>query len=164
MDAAGGSRYGVAMKTRTLLPLLLLAGCGIDQSPCGPGGVESARMQLLATDVEFARHASERDIGEAFAAVLAPDAVFLPMNHPALYGPDDIVEFFSDTGGLRLGWTPADAEVARGCDIGYTFGAWRAQGEDADGNRLDFHGKYLGAWRHDAERGWRLAVYMQNAD
>lgn len=152
------------MRIPCILVVLLVTGCGDDELACGPGGPESARMRLLATDVEFSRQASEVDLTTAFAAVLAPDAVFLPMNDLALYGPDDIIDFFTGHGQVRMHWTPANAEVGLRCDIGYTYGAWSAEVAGDDGEPLDYSGKYLGTWRRDAERGWRLAVYMQNAD
>lgn len=119
-------------------------------------------MRLLATDVEFARVAYEQGLSDAFSAFLADDAVYLPMNYPALYGHANAARFVAGSDGVRVAWTPANAEVARGCDIGYTFGSWHAQGTDADGKALDAEGKYLGMWRFDAEAGWKVVVYMQN--
>lgn len=151
------------MRTSSILAAVFVTACAGDD-PCGPGGAESARMRLLATDVEFSRHASEAGLAPAFETVLMPEAVFLPMNSHALYGPDDIIAFFAGNPDVRMRWTPADAEVGGRCDIGYTYGAWSAQVNDGDGGTQDFSGKYLGTWRLQPERGWRLAVYMQNAD
>lgn len=150
---------------KTVFAVAIVAGtaaCGWQDSPCPPGGVEEARMRLLATDVEFARVAYEQGLPAAFTAFLADDAVYLPMNYPALYGAGDAARFVTGNDGVRVAWTPADAEVARSCDIGYTFGSWHAQGTDPDGAALDAEGKYLGMWRFDADAGWRVAVYMQN--
>lgn len=119
-------------------------------------------MRLLATDVEFARVAHEQGLPEAFGSFMSEDAVYLPMNYPALYGPVDAAQFVAGSEGIKVAWTPADAEVARSCDVGYTFGTWHAQGADLDGNPLDARGKYLGVWRHTAETGWKVTVYMQN--
>lgn len=141
---------------------LAAAGCGWQDAPCGPGGIDEARMRLLATDVEFARVANEQGMPDAFTAFLADDAVYLPMNFPALYGPEDAAGFVAGSEGVRIAWTPADADVAGNCDIGYTFGSWHAQGADAEGAALDVRGKYLGVWRLDAETGWKVIVYMQN--
>ncbi len=146
-----------------LLSFVLMSGCGMRESPCGPDGVEGARMSLLATDLGMSRLAREQGMEAAFAGNLTDDAVFLPMNYPTLYGPQDIATFFSGTAGLQLAWTPADAEVAQSCEIGYVFGAWTVTGADADGNELDARGKYLGIWRRMDDQ-WRLSVYMQNMD
>lgn len=142
----------------------LVAGCGWQAGPCGRDGIDGARMRLLAADAAFARAAFERGPAAAFAEVLADHSVFLAGNYATLYGIDDIVTFFSGSEGVRMSWTPADGEVARSCELGYTFGAWRAGGEDVDGNPLDLRGKYLGVWRHAPDTGWRLAVYMHNSD
>lgn len=145
-----------------LVAVGLVSACGWQDSPCGPGGVEEARMRLLATDVEFARVAHEQGLPAAFSAFLADDAVYLPMNFPAIYGTGDAAGFVAGNDGIRVAWTPADADVAQSCDIGYTFGSWHAQGTDADGAALDVRGKYLGVWRLEAETGWKVVVYMQN--
>lgn len=150
------------------LPLLVLivawlAGCTGPESSCGPEGKDAARMQLLATDVDFARQAAYGALAEAFAGVLIEDAVFLPMNYPALYGRDNIVGFFGGSEPEYITWTPANAEIAGSCDIGYTFGTWQARVAGEGDATTDFSGKYLGAWHRDPERGWRLAVYMQNS-
>lgn len=121
-------------------------------------------MRLLAADAAFARTAFEHGPAAAFASVLAPDAVFLSANYPTLYGIDDVLTFLGGAEALRMSWVPADAEVAQSCELGYTFGAWTAAGQDADGNPIDLAGKYLGVWRHVADAGWRLTVYMQNSD
>jgi ketosteroid isomerase-like protein len=142
---------------------MFLAGCGWQGSPCAPDGVEGARMSLLATDLEMSRIAREQGMEAAFALHLTDDAVFLPMNFPTLYGPEDITTFFAGAAGLSMSWTPADAEIAQSCEIGYVFGAWTVTGADADGNTLDARGKYLGVWRR-LEGQWRLSVYMQNMD
>lgn len=142
----------------------LMAGCGWQATPCGAGGADDARMRLLAADAAFSRTAFERGPAAAFGEVLDADSVFLASNYGTLYGVDDVVTFLGGDEALRMSWIPADAEVARGCDIGYTFGAWSAGGADADGNPLDLSGKYLAVWRYQDEGGWRLAVYMQNSD
>lgn len=141
-----------------------LAGCGWQPSPCGAGGAEDARMRLLAADAAFSRIAFERGPAAAFGDVLDADSVFLAANYGTLYGVDDVVTFLGGDEALRMSWIPADAEVARGCDVGYTFGAWSATGTDADDNPLDMSGKYLAVWRFREDAGWRLAVYMQNGD
>lgn len=142
---------------------VFLGGCGFQGTSCGPDGVEGARMTLLATDLEMSRIAHEQGMETAFASNLTDDAVFLPMNFPTLYGPQDIATFFSGTEALSMSWTPADAEIAQSCEVGYVFGAWAVAGSDADGNELDARGKYLGIWRY-LDGQWRLSVYMQNMD
>jgi ketosteroid isomerase-like protein len=126
--------------------------------------MEGGGLRVATTSAEFARRAVEHGPAHAFASVLADDAVFLAPNHPTLYGADDIVTYLDGAPGLRMTWTTADAEVARSCDIGYTFGAWTAGGEDADGNPVVAQGKYLATWRHVRDIGWRLTVYIQNLD
>lgn len=147
-----------------VLFVVWLAGCGSPESSCGREGEDAARMQLLATDVEFARQAADGTLAEAFAGMLVEDAIFLPMNYPALYGRDNIVEFFGGSEPAYITWTPANAEIANSCDIGYTFGSWQARVTEEGGESSDFSGKYLGAWHRDPEQGWRLAVYMQNSN
>lgn len=141
----------------------MLCACGWP-TPCGGGGADGSRMQLAALNAEFARVAVQRGPAEAFRRVLADDAVFLAANYPALYGPDDIVAFLDGAPGVRMSWTTADAEVASGCDVGYTFGAWNASGADTDGNPVALAGKYAAVWRRPPDGAWRLAVYIQNTD
>lgn len=151
-----GRWWGVAV-------LALVQGCGWVTSPCGPGGPEAARMALLASDVEASRIAREQGMASVIEVYFEDDAVFLPMNWPTLYGREDIGLFFSGTERITLSWTPADAEVSLSCDMGYSYGAWTAFGDDPDGNAFDLRGKYFAMWRPH-EGGWRVGFYMQNAD
>jgi ketosteroid isomerase-like protein len=115
-------------------------------------------MLLLASDVEFARIARTDGFAAATSTFVADGAVLLPMNHPAVYGRDDIAGFFAGTEQMLFSWTPADGEVGASCDIGTTFGAWSVQDEGGP-----VTGKYLAAWRFDGT-SWKVVTLMHNAD
>ncbi len=120
----------------------------------------TAAAELLDADRRLGREASTRDFGDAFAALLAEDAI---MPAPALGGFAEGREailglLLRDTLNLtsRVEWTPARAGVSADGTQGLTIGTMRVT--RADGRRADY--KYLAYWiRRDGR--WQVRVWRR---
>ena len=89
-------------------------------------------------DVKAAYAAWDQAFGKgdakAIAAFYAPDALFLPVTHDVIKGPDGVEKFFS--GLFKLGVTGHKLELIEAHGAGNeVFGAakWSANGKDASG-------------------------------
>lgn len=112
---------------------------------------------LLAADRELDASVAARD-GQAFRALLAPDAVFTGSSS-LLQGRDAVWQRWSrffEPEGPTLRWTPRAAGVATSGDLGWTVGdaryAWKAKGVAPRDSR------YLTVWRKGPDGRWVVAL------
>ena len=125
--------------------------------------VETARAALLKADTDFARMSVARGFSEAFAAYLAEDATYFPMNAQPISGREGIVAHLSGgPPGATLEWKPVKAETSRSGDLGYTWGTYQYKWIDTDGQKKVNHGKYVTVWRKQAGGSWKVVADIGN--
>jgi ketosteroid isomerase-like protein len=124
------------------LALLACAGRSLPAAPHG-GDRHAAEAAMIAADEAFSAAAVARD-AEAFARLVAPDAVFFTARG-LRQGREAVVEswrpFLTD-GGPVLRWASHRAEASAAGDLGFTVGRWELSG---DGETAT--GQYLTVWR-----------------
>ncbi len=118
---------------------------------------------LIQADKDFAKAAAERG-AEGFLSFFADDAAILPKNGAPITGKEALTKAFRDTWaqpGYSLQWTPLEAEMASGSDIGYTYGSYERK-RVVDGKPLVETGKYVTIWRRQRDGKWKVIVDMGN--
>ncbi len=138
---------------------LIVLVAGIAAGCSKPANVEQERAALMAADRDWSQTAGDPD---KFVTFLAADGSIYPPGMPIVTGPDAIKEAFrkmSSAPGFALSWTPNKAEVSAEGDIGYTTGAYEVS--SAAGAEK---GKYVTVWKKQADRSWKVAEDIFNAD
>jgi len=145
---------------RRLLVLILLSMLAACHDPSGAQAAAAAK--LLQTDRAFAAQSLDQGTAAAFYARMREDAIQLPANGPPLQGSRRIRDHLGALGLQVLDWTPRQAEVSRGLDLGWTWGEWRLL-QSAASRKVLAHGKYLNVWQRGADGSWKLAADIGNA-
>jgi len=150
----------------TLLALVGLCGCATTTHP--PVTVlpvistEANRKALLDADSAFSRLSEEKGAAQAFYQFLAPEATYLPMGGPPIKGREAIrIHLSAGTNGV-LKWKPAEADVARSGDSGYTWGNYEFQSTGPDGQAQTNYGKYITVWRKQPDGSWKAVLDGSN--
>ena len=122
------------------------------------------RAALMNTDRAWSE--SMPDV-EKILAFYAEGAFFLPANAPIAQGKEAIratltKQFFGP--GVSLTWKPTTAQVSESADLGYTIGTYQRTINDAKGNPVTTVGKYLTAWRKQADGQWKVVADCFNSD
>lgn len=142
--------------TRILTVVLVLGLAGVALAEEPPTGVAG---EVWAADVEFDRASAEGDL-EAFAALLAEDAVFLGSGR--LDGRESIVRawgpLFAEDRATVLRWKPHTVEVAASGDLAYTLGDFESTTTMPDGTMSRMTGTYVSIWRRGEDGEWRAVV------
>lgn len=133
--------------------IVAVSGCA------GGANVEEERNALMALDREWAQTTSDL---EKFMSYLAADATMSAPGAPAMKGADTIRTAYAEmlkVPGFSVTWTPEKAEVAASGDVAYTTGAYTSTMAGATEK-----GKYLTAWRKQADGTWKVTEDIFNSD
>lgn len=143
--------------------MTLLAGCATKSGGSRPGAIESARKQLIETDIAFSQTASQIGVAEAFYEYLAEDAVWLPTGSEPVLGREAVRDKLREAEGTQLMWEPQFADVARSGELGYTWGLYESRSRTLEGRERVSRGKYTTIWRRQPPDGrWRAVLDTGN--
>jgi uncharacterized protein (TIGR02246 family) len=95
------------------------------------------------------------------------DASVLPFNAPIATGKDQIRKVWSQlmsNPGFRLRFGPTKVEVARSADLAYEIGTFELALADESGKSSATRGKYVVAWKKQANGEWKAAADIFNTD
>ncbi len=152
------------MKATTLAiaTLVLSVGCDLPTSR----QQEADRLSLFRADSLFAYETAERG-AEGWASHFESDGVMFPPSG-RVDGRDAIRERMQGVfteGAPSLEWTPTEAVVSAGGNLGYTLGRWESRAETAaGGDSVIAAGHYVTIWKRDSTGQWRVAVDIGNRD
>lgn len=142
---------------RYLVVLGLLAGLS---AACGSSvNVEQERDALLQRDRAWSD--SAKDL-EKFLSFFAPDASIYPPGMPIATGAAAIRDSFTKMAsmpGFSIAWTPTKADVSANGDLGHTAGTY-----DLTMAGASEKGKYVTAWKKQADGQWMVTDDIFNAD
>ena len=134
--------------------LAAVTGCS------APSATERAKV-LLDTDAAFARAAAVNGAAAAFRDYAALDALSLPQGQNPVHGREPIYRsMLPDTG--ELSWVPRGADIARGRDLGYTWGEYQFRETGLNGPGPVHYGKYLTVWKRQPDGSWKFVVDAGN--
>jgi ketosteroid isomerase-like protein len=103
----------------------------------------------------------------AFVAATDPSFKFFPPNAPLIESRAEIEKFWRslvETPGLSVVWAPKGAEVAKGGDLGYSFGAYSLKTGVGTSDPKESLGKYVTIMRKQANGSWAPVVDIFNPD
>jgi ketosteroid isomerase-like protein/mannose-6-phosphate isomerase-like protein (cupin superfamily) len=134
-----------------LVAVALAAGC----TPAA--NVEQEKAALMSADREWS--GTVKDPAK-FATFFADGGAMHPQGMPTVTGRANIEKMFAEMAnapGSSLQWTPTKAEV--GGDVGYTVGTYQSSM-----NGVAEKGKYVTAWKKQADGSWKVMDDIFNAD
>jgi ketosteroid isomerase-like protein len=155
---------------RPWAPVFLLSlaiGCG--PSPAAAPAVDLAaeRASVLAADKAWSEaFQASSDKVTTFLATVAEGADLLAPDAPLAQGKDAIravLESLVALPGFDVIWTASKGEVSADGSLGYTIGSYQMKVPGPDGKLVRIDGKYLTAWRKQADGSWKVTADMFNA-
>jgi ketosteroid isomerase-like protein len=131
---------------------------------CSSGlDLEREKMNLLQTDIEFARVSVASDAAEAFNQFLDNECLMLSNGSEPLMGREKIYKQMKNrAGSYTLSWIPQRAEVAAAADMGWTWGNFILDYMASDGTQKISYGKYVNVWKRQPDGQWKVLVDMGN--
>jgi ketosteroid isomerase-like protein len=145
---------------RVIIGLLLVvtAGCATPSSTRIPAEARDGAAELLAVDRQFSADAAAMGLPKAFAMYADAQSRRVTPDGPMPSGPS---EFFASLSRLPAGatmtWSPREAGVSRGGDMGWTWGDYHFR--PAPGSRAGpTHGRYVTVWHRTGEGVWRITL------
>lgn len=135
-----------------VLAVTIGAALGLLSAVSASGAPQSAREQVWAAEVAFARTMADRDI-RAFGEFLAEEAVFFS-GTTALHGKGKVVEGWSSffTGPQApFSWEPDQVEVLESGTLAISTGLVR----DPAGKPI---ARFNSIWRQESPNRWRVVI------
>jgi uncharacterized protein (TIGR02246 family) len=126
----------------------------------------SDESAIRATVAAWSAAAGARDL-EKCVSFYTDDASVLPFNAPMATGKDQIRKVWSQlmsNPGYSLRFEPTKIEVARSADLAYEIGTFDLTMADQAGKTAAMRGKYVVAWKKQANGDWKAAADIFNTD
>ena len=123
---------------------------------------ERGRQELLAADAEFSQESVRHGFAAAFARFTNNESVVLPANSEPIYGREAIRRSLEGGDGATVSWKPVAATVARGGDLGYTWGVYEVRSKAVVSGTAAKQGKYLTVWSRQPDGTWKVAADIGN--
>jgi len=127
-------------------------------NPLADTTMHPGKALLIDLETRFAADTAKGG-GKAFAAWFAEDSVTLGKGQPAVHGREAIARQATWLPkNYQLSWTPTDAVMSPGGDMGYTWGHYEGRSIDVDGNAKVTSGRYLTIWRKEPDGSWKVVL------
>ena len=126
----------------------------------------TAESAIRAADAAWVKTAESAQL-DGFLSFYSDDAVALPDNGPLTTGKEPLRKLlagFFTLPGFSLTWKAATVEAARSGEMGYSRGAYVLTMNDANGNPMTQHGKFVEVWKKQSDGSWKCAVDIFNDD
>jgi ketosteroid isomerase-like protein len=118
--------------------------------------VAKYKAELIAADNAFCAQAVKIGVFQAFMGVATPDTKLLSESGK---GFDAVKSGYKNTPATAtLTWTPAEAEVSQGGDMGYTWGRYEYRDRGANGKVAVQTGTYVTVWRRQPDGSWKVVL------
>lgn len=124
---------------------------------------ESAIRETVAA---WSAAAGARDLNKC-VSFYTDDASVLPFSAPIATGKDQIRNVWSQlmsNPGFSLRFGPTKIEVSRSGDLAYEIGTFDLTLADQTGKSAAHRGKYVVAWKKQANGEWKAAADIFNTD
>ena len=150
----------------TVALLALSVACQPAPPPAPPDTRAADEKAIRAAVAEWDKAAAAKDL-EKTLSFYAPDAVLFPPGMPMLASAEKRREGWTQMmalPGFALSFTTTKVEVARSGDIAYETGTFEFTANDKKGKPSTEKGKYVVAWKKQADGKWKAAADIWNAD
>lgn len=116
---------------------------------------EAARVSMLKADRDLAQLSLAAGKEHAMRRVLDDSVRFYRDATPPGHGRDSMAALFRHMPGMTA-WAPIGGRIARGGDLGYTYGLQTVRASPADTTARS--SAYLRIWKAQPDSTWRLVV------
>jgi uncharacterized protein (TIGR02246 family) len=126
----------------------------------------SDEVAIRETVAAWSEAASSKNLDKC-VSFYTEDASVLPFNSPIATGRDQIRKVWSQlmsNPGFSLRFGPTKIEVARSADLAYEIGTFELTMADQTGKSAASRGKYIVAWKKQANGEWKAAADIFNTD
>ena len=126
----------------------------------------SDEVAIRETAAAWSQAAGAKDLDKC-VGFYTEDASVLPFNAPIASGKDQIRKVWSQlmsNPGFSLRFGPTKVEVARSADLAYEIGTFDLTLADQAGRSSTSRGKYVVAWKKQANGEWKAAADIFNTD
>ena len=141
---------------------LFASACG-QQAPPDTRAADEATIKDL--DAQWSKTAGARDV-DGTVSYYTGDASMLPPNASIATGKASIRAAWAAflVPGTAVSWEANKVEVARSSDLAYTLGDYQSTMKDAQGKLVMDRGKYVEAWKKQADGKWKVVADIFNSD
>jgi ketosteroid isomerase-like protein len=132
----------------------------------GPGGTQPVEQLLRDLDARWAKAAAAKDV-EQTVAFYSDDAIVMPPNAASASTREGVRNVWKDmlaSPGLVIRWQPVKVQVAQSGEMAWVSGTYELTMNDAGGNPVNDHGKYLEVWKKLPDGNWKCNADMWNSD
>ncbi|HKQ63214.1 MAG TPA: DUF4440 domain-containing protein [Candidatus Polarisedimenticolaceae bacterium] len=153
------------MNRRSLLAWILGAGLTGCMAPAADQSTKAV-ADLRAADAAWEKAFSSRDLDTAVGFVESGGSILAP-NAPIATGPEAVRTLFAGfhaMPALNIHWQATRAEASKSGDLGFTSGTFELSFNDPAGNPVNDRGKYVTAWRKQADGSWKVVLDIFNSD
>lgn len=147
------------MYSRQLIPVLFT--CCLCYISCRSKPVnkrEKAIEEIIRTEKEFEKRASEKGIADAFAYYADTGAVIRRTNDSLIHGKEGIRNFFTASrfATATVSWSPDFTDAAASGDLGYTYGKYTWRSKDSTGKVNENSGVFHTVWKKQQDGNWKF--------
>ena len=142
--------------------MILACGCSIGTTDTRAADEKAIRD----TEAAWSKTAASKDL-EGFVSYYSDDAAVLPPNGPICTSKGSTraaLRPMFEAPGFSLSFQATKVEVARGGDIGYSYGTYSSTMNDPKGKPVEDKGKYVTVYRKQADGKWKAIVDTFNSD
>ncbi len=113
---------------------------------------------IIDADIAFSDMSKEKGMKNAFIEFIDNEGLLLRPDHLPIKGADAI-DFLSqvDDTAYILKWVPEGAQIAKGGDMGFTYGIYTLEGADTV-----FKGTYVNIWKKQEDGKWKFVMNSIN--
>lgn len=141
--------------------------------------VVACTQQPPAADTRAADETAIRDADTAWSKATASKQVaamvsyyddngsIFPPNAPIATGKEAVGKVWTqlfEIPGFAVSWEPTKVEAARSGDLAYSQGTYELKMNDPKGNPVTDRGKYVVAWKKQADGSWKALADIFNSD
>jgi uncharacterized protein (TIGR02246 family) len=166
IDAAFNPGLDDSMKTKALVVSVCFALLSFILAGASPAADTKIEQAVRDLDTRWSAAAGAKDL-EKTVSFYSADAIVMPPNASAAATKEAIRNIWQGllaSPGLVISWKATKVEVAKSGDIGFVSGTYELTMNDAGGQPVNDHGKYVEIWEKQADGKWKCGADIWNSD
>jgi len=137
------------MKKILVLPIAILFSCNAAND-----AKEKSKAEIMQVEKDFAKHAKEKGIADAFYTY-ADDSAVIKRGPGVIKGKEAIKSFYEKQPAAgELQWAPEFVDVSG--DLGYTYGPFTFSLKDSTGKVNEVKGTFHTVWKKQKSGTWKF--------
>lgn len=142
------------------IPLLLIILTSISLScttKIDTKTAEDYKNEIAKAEKDFEKMVAEKGIAAGFHHFADANAVIKRENDTLIIGKENIQKYYSEPKykNATVSWFPDFITVSESGDMGYTYGKYRWEMKDADGNIKKANGVFHTVWKRQNNGNWK---------